>query len=76
MLFPEDDVHVERVNNVHWWLDDRPVESWVELSCPYCGSQDFVEPSVCEECGEAFPPRELNAEGVCKECRKKKKYRL
>ena len=69
-VFSADDVVCKRTDEVLYWLDDRPVASFYEWFCPYCGSDEIVEAEYCEECGEAFPPRELE-DGLCETCRVK-----
>lgn len=69
-IFSEEEAIYSTVENVHWWLDDKPVERWTERLCPYCRSDDLEECEYCDYCGEPFPPGALPADGMCAECRK------
>lgn len=68
-MFLYQDIHFERVENRHFWLDDCPVEVWCEKLCPECGSWCIEEAEYCEWCGEPFKPGEL-VDGFCEDCRK------
>ena len=54
-LFDEDEIHTYTEYHGDY---SRPGE--VFGVCPYCGSSDFGEAELCEECGEYFPLAELN----------------
>lgn len=68
-VFHENEARYETVENVHWWLDDKPVERWTVVYCPFCGCEGPVDVSYCDNCGEPFHPDDLN-DGLCKECEK------
>ena len=67
-VFPEREIRVEHIENIHWWLDDCPVEQWTEYHCPECDSSDIDEAEYCDCCGDAFNPSDL-IDGLCEKCR-------
>ena len=68
-LFPEYDIERKTETEVHWWLDDKPVQTLYYEYCPYCHSDDIAECPTCDECGEYYTPDELDENGLCAECR-------
>lgn len=70
-VFPESQVHVEQIENRHYWLDDKPVERWCEYYCPECGSVDIQEAVYCDWCGDALRPEDLK-DGLCELCRRER----
>lgn len=70
-IFMSEDVHVIVHRDVHYWLDDQPVETSYEYLCPECGSPCISEAAYCEECGEVCLPEDLDENWLCAECRKK-----
>lgn len=68
-LFPDYDVECKTEEDVHWWLDDKPSQTFYFYYCPYCHSEDIAEAPTCEECGDWFLPDELDDDGLCANCR-------
>ena len=68
-VFPADDMRVITFEECHWWLDDRPTETWHEWLCPECGSAAVEECEYCDGCGDALRPDQL-IDGFCEQCRK------
>ena len=68
-LFEEHDARVEVTKNIHYWLDDKPVEEWCDYLCPECGSADIHDAPYCDNCGDAVRPEDL-IDGLCEMCRK------
>lgn len=69
-IFMKEDVGCRVERDVHYWLDDQPVEEWVEWFCPECGSGNIEEADYCEVCGEVIIPED-SPDGLCEECRKR-----
>lgn len=69
-IFIKDDAGVRVERDVHYWLDDKPVEEWAEWFCPECGSGNIEEADYCEICGEVIIPED-SPDGLCEECRKR-----
>lgn len=57
------------VPEIHYELDNHPVEMISELHCIYCNAdEDWLEEAeICDECGEWFPTDEL-IDGLCRVC--------
>lgn len=70
-LFDECEAEAHVVEEVHWWLPDRPTERLYFIACPYCHSEDIEECPTCEECGAWFHPDDLNEDGLCPDCAEK-----
>lgn len=71
-IFMKEDVGCRVERDVHYWLDDKPVERWCEYHCPECGSVDIQEAVYCDWCGDALRPEDLK-DGLCELCRREKK---
>ena len=69
-IIAQEDLNFAWEEELHYWLDDCPVETYVTAHCPCCGSEEIDEAEYCEVCGEPFAPEDLE-DGICKECMEK-----
>ena len=53
---------------IHYWLDDKPVEDRWYAICPECGSEDIDVIEYCEYCEEFHRKEEMVSDGICKKC--------
>lgn len=66
-LFPEPAVIRDR--EYHWELDGAPCEFLYMRVCPECGSHDIDDCPSCDACGMEVLPEDLDADGLCPDCR-------
>lgn len=52
---------------IHYELENHPVEWLPETRCIYCGSENLEETFWCERCDNLFPISERK-EGMCPVC--------
>lgn len=58
------------ISEIHYELDNKPVELIAVNQCIYCSSDDLVEAGFCCECGDVVAASSIE-DGVCRQCRKK-----
>lgn len=71
-LFPHPAVIRER--EYHYELDGAPCEFLYMRVCPECGSHDIDDCPSCDACGMEVLPEDLDADGLCPDCRAEERH--